>query len=81
MDSDTHPTRQMAVNTLARHGPSEHERCNLPRMPALIPPSLAQTGAAPEASCSEPLKMHRQVGLSALVGTLSLRAIRSQCNS
>ena len=78
MDSDAHRRGRVVVATLARDGPTAPDRRDPSSTPTLIPPSAARTGPIPEASWPEALAPRAQEGLRALIGALSLRAVRSQ---
>lgn len=81
MDSDAQPTGTVAVPTLSCDQPTEPDRDYLSHRSTLIVANVTQAIASPEASKLEPLKLHQQLGLTALIGTLSLRVIRSHYNS
>ncbi len=81
MDSDAHPRGRVVVVALARDGPAAPERREAAFTPTLITPGPARTGPTPKTSWSEALEPRTQESLSALIGALSLRAVRSQHNS
>ncbi len=78
MDSDAHRRGRVVVTPLARDGPTAPDRREPSSTPALIPPSSTRTGPTPETSWPEALEPRAQEGLRALIGALSLRAVRSQ---
>lgn len=77
MGSDAHPRRQVAITALARDGPAAVDRRSHCTTPSLIRPEFIRAGPAPEAPRSA-LEPRAQEGLIALIGVLSLRAVRSQ---
>lgn len=78
MDSDAYRTRSLVVAALARDGPSPVGRRNPSARSTLIPPGPSRTGPPPETAGPATLELRAQERLSALVGALSLRAVRAR---
>jgi len=78
MDSDAYRARSLVVAALARDGPPPVDGRSLALRPAFIPPSPARTGPPPATAESVPLDAQTRERLSALVGALSLRAVRAR---
>ena len=81
MDSDTHPTRRVGVPAMLRERSSPDEQERLPQQPTIIGPSLADASPTSAASWPETVQPAAQASFSGLIGTLALRAIRTQPNS
>ena len=81
MDSDTYPTRRVGVPAMLRERSSPDEQDHLPQRPPIIGPSLAEASPTSATSWPETVQPAGQASFSGLIGTLALRAIRTQPNS
>jgi hypothetical protein len=81
MDAGAHPAAAVAISAVSCHKPAELDRCLPSRASTVIAPNVTQTRATPAASGIETFAMDKQIAFTALVGTLSLRAIRAQSDS
>jgi hypothetical protein len=81
MDSDAHWTGTLVITALARNGSTAAESPSLAPAPVALTPSPARAGPIPETVWPEALAPRAPEGLSALIGALSLRAIRSRHRS
>lgn len=81
MDSDTYPTRRVGVPAVLRERSSPDEQDRLSQRPPIIGPGLAEASPPSAASWPEPVRPTAQASFSGLIGTLALRAIRTQHNS
>lgn len=76
MDSDAYHPGSLVVAALARNGPPPLDDRQASVGSALIPGGPPRPGPSPETS-TDAREAHAQQRLSALVGALSLRALRA----
>ena len=81
MDSDAYRTRSLGFTALARDGPATAESPTPAPASAAIPSGSARADPPPETPQPEALAPRAQEGLIALIGALSLRAVRSRPSS
>jgi hypothetical protein len=77
MDSPAYPRRHVAVDPLAANGFAAVDGHGYPPDPSLIATRVTRASPAPAAPWPA-LEPNAPTGLVALIGTLSLRAVRSQ---
>ena len=78
MDSDAYRSGSLVIPALARDGPATVENPTPAPAPAAVPPRPSGTCPPPAAIRPETLTPRSQEDVSALIGSLSLRAVRSQ---
>lgn len=81
MDSNAHCPGLLVIPALARDEPAAAESPSATPAPVALLPPAARTRSPPETVWPETRAPHALEELSALIGALSLRALRSQQSS